>query len=179
MLVCASVACEGESEPPPASSSLVELEAWERVEAVDEDVFGAERPEGLVCDEVLGIGSETVDGERVLEISTELCNYATVRQPSLRALKAGDTVTIQVLHEDLTAPAPTEAHLALAIDGAVAWEHQVPVPAAGALVEGQISIDADVPAGTELQFHVHNHGNNTYDLLAIEVAEAAAERSAP
>jgi len=174
-------ACDGDPEPAPVptSPSLVELEAWERVDAVDEDAFGAERPADLVCDEVLGIGTETFGGEAVLELSTDFCNYATLRQPSLRALAAGDTVAIRVWHYDLTAPAPAQAHLALAIDGEVAWEHFVPTPAVGAFVDGEIAIDRDLPEGTELQFHVHNHGDNSYALLSIEVVTPEAEGSAP
>lgn len=170
-LVWAPLACEDEPPPadPPASPSLVELEAWERVAAVDEDVFGAERPADLVCDEILGIGTETFGSELVLEINTDFCNYATVRQPSTQALAPGDVVAIRVWHYELTTPAPAQAHLALAIDGEVAWEEHVPSPAEEAFVEGQLTIDRELPAGTELQFHVHNHGANTYDLVSLEV----------
>lgn len=180
-LLFAPLACEDDPPPPapPASPELVELEAWERVEAVDEDVFGAERPADLVCDEVLGIGTEVFGSEPVLEINTDFCNYATVGQPSTQALAAGDTVVIRVWHYELTTPAPAQAHLALAIDGEVAWEEHVPSPAEEAFVEGQITIDRELPAGTELQFHVHNHGANTYDLVALEVVRGGAERSAP
>jgi hypothetical protein len=180
LLALALGACEGDPSPPPAVpavASLVEREAWERVDAVGEDVFGAERPEGLVCDEVLGIGAEMFGGaELVLEIDTDFCDYATVAQPSLHALAPGDAVTIQVWHYELTTPAPAQAHLALAIDGEVAWEVHVDSPTAAALVEGEIAIDRDVPAGVELQFHVHNHGANSYDLLSLEVVRGDAPR---
>lgn len=182
VLAIGSLACDGTTAPPPdepASPSLVERSAWERVDDVAQDVFGAERPEGLVCDEVLGIGTEVFGSEEVLEINTDFCDYATVRQPSLQALMAGDTVAIRAWHYELTTPAPAQAHLALAIDGEIAWEVHVPSPAEGAFVEGEIAIDRDVPAGAELQFHVHNHGANSYDLLSIEVVRQDADRSAP
>lgn len=180
-LAVGALACEDVPTPPPevpASASLVELDAWDRVASVDEDVFGAERPEGLVCDEVLGIGSELFSNGEVLEINTGFCDYATVRQPSQQALAPGDSVSIQVWHYALTTPAPAQAHLALAIDGEVAWEEHVASPAEGAVVEGEIAIDRSVPVGTDLQFHVHNHGDNTYALLALEIVRDA-ERSAP
>jgi hypothetical protein len=178
-LLFAPLACEGDPPPAePAGPSLVELDAWERVAEVDEDVFGAERPADLVCDVVLGIGTETFGGDVVLEINTDSCNYATVRQPSTQALVAGDAVAIRVWHYALTTPAPAQAHLALAIDGRVAWEQYVPTPAAEGFVEGQVAIDRDLPAGTALQFHVHNHGANTYDLVSLEVVRADAGRSA-
>lgn len=181
-LASGGLACTDDPAPgpePPASPSLVERERWEWVEAIDEDAFGAERPEGLVCDPVLGIGSELFGGaELVLEIKTDLCNYATVRQASSQALRPGDRLAIRVWHYTLTEPAPAQAHLALAIDDEVVWEEWVPSPADANLVEGEIAIDHDVPAGADLQFHVHNHGANSYDLVAIEVVRSDAERRA-
>jgi hypothetical protein len=174
-LLLGVAACEDDPPPPgPGTGSLVELEAWERVEDASEDVFGAERPGGLVCDPVLGIGTEVFGADEVLELSTDYCNYATVRQPSLRAIAAGDTVAIRFWHYELTHPAPAEAHLALAIEGEVAWEEHIPTPAAAAFVEGEIAIDRALPAGTELQLHVHNHGANTYALLSLEVVPREA-----
>lgn len=180
-LAIGALACNDDSTSapePPASPSLVERELWEWVEDADEDAFGAERPQGLVCDPVLGIGSELFGGaELVLEINTDFCNYATVRQPSTQALEAGDSVSIRVWHYELTAAAPAQAHLALAIEGEVVWEEQVPSPAGANVVVGEVAIDRDVPTGTELQFHVHNHGANSYDLLALEVVRDAERRA--
>lgn len=176
--------CDGDPDPPPpAPTELVQVDAWDRVADPTEDVFGAERPADEVCDEVLGILVESLGGTPVLEIDTDSCNYATVSQPSLLALQPGDTVAIEVWHYDLTAADPGQAHLALAIDGEVAWEEYVPVPSAAALIEAEIAIDREVPAGAALQFHVHNHGANTYDLAVLELVPddptTGAPRSAP
>ena len=173
-------ACEDEPDPPaePSRVSLVERERWEWVEDAAADVFGAERPAGHVCDPVLGIGEEMLGSDQVLEIKTAFCDYATVRQPSLVALAAGDVVAIRMFHWELTTPAPAQAHLALAIDGEVAWEAHVPSPAAGAIVEDEIEIEREVPAGAELQLHVHNHGANSYDLVFLELVPAEEPRSA-
>ena len=91
---------------------------------------------------------------------------------------AGDVVAIRMFHWELTTPAPAQAHLALAIDGEVAWEAHVPSPAAGAIVEDEIEIEREVPAGAELQLHVHNHGANSYDLVFLELVPAEEPRSA-
>lgn len=171
-LALAPTACESDPEPPapPAVESLVRREAWVRVADAAEDVFGAERPEGLVCDEVLGIRAEMFGGaELVLEIDTNFCDYATVRQPSLHALAPGDAVAIRLWHDALDTPAPAQAHLALALGGALAWETFVPSPTDPALVEAEIPIEHDLPAGAEIQLHVHNHGANTYDLVSLEI----------
>lgn len=173
-------ACEGDPPPPePTSPSLVTLEAWEHVEDAGEDVFGPERPAGHVCDPVLGIGTEVFGADEVLEISTDFCDYATVRQPSLRALAPGDRVAIRMWHYELTFPAPAQAHLALALEGEVVWEEHIASPAAPAFVDGELAIDRALPQGSEIQLHVHNHGANSYDLLSLEVVTDDAERSAP
>lgn len=178
-LALALLACEDEPGPPePTSASLVELERWEWVEDAAADVFGAERPEGLVCDPVLGIIIERLGEDEVLEIDTDFCDYATVRQPLLHALAPGDGVAIRIWHYPLSTPGPSQAHLALAIDGEVAWEEHVPSPSEAGFVEGEIAIDRDVPAGAELQLHVHNHGANTYDLVLLERVPGDDERSA-
>lgn len=174
VILLGPAACEDDPAPPdePARQSLVDRERWEWVEDVDADVFGGERPAGLVCDPVLGITQEMLDTELVLEIDTGFCDYATVRQPSLAAIAAGDVVELRLWHWELTTPAPAQAHLALAIAGTVEWETLVSSPAAAALVEAELEITRDVPAGAELQLHVHNHGANSYDLVSLEVVRS-------
>lgn len=171
LMLALGLGCEDDPPPQdePARQSLVERERWEWVEDPADDVFGGERPAGLVCDPVLGITQEMLDAELVLELDTGFCDYATVRQPSLVALAAGDAVAIRMWHWDLTTPAPAQAHLALAIAGTVVWEELVPSPAAAALLEAELEITRDVPVGAELQLHVHNHGANSYDLVSLEV----------
>lgn len=178
LVLALALACEDDPPPPdePARQSLVERERWAWVEDAADDVFGGERPAGLVCDPVLGITEELLDDERVLELDTGFCDYATVRQASLAALEVGDVVEIRMFHWDLTTPAPAQAHLALAIAGTVVWEELVPSPAAAALVEADIEVTRDVPVGAELQLHVHNHGANSYDLVSLEVVR---EEGAP
>lgn len=170
-LALAVTACEGDPEPPPADPVpvlLARVDGWVRVADASEDVFGAERPDGLTCDEEMGLILEDLGPDVVFEIKTDLCNYATVRQPSLQPLVAGDTVKIRAWHYDLDSADAAAAHIALAIDGEPMWETNVPIPSPGAIVEGEIVVDRALPAGTELQWHVHNHGPNSYDLVRIQ-----------
>lgn len=169
--------CEPAPAPTPTPTgpvALVSVDEWDRVAEPEDDVFGAERPADLVCDETLGIGFELLDDELALEINTDLCNYVTLRQPSLVALVPGDTVTLRLWHYPLVAPMPAEAHLALALDGEIVWEEQLSIPAEADFVDGEFIVERALPAGAELQFHVHNHGNNTYDLLGIEADPTGA-----
>ena len=154
-------------EPPPLPVALARVDAWVRVADPDADVFGAGRPEGVTCDDTMGYGLEFFGPDEVLEVKTDLCDWFTGAQPSLVALAPGDTVEIRVFHYELVAPMPSEGYVALAIGGTIAWEATVAIPGEHALLEDEIVIDRDVPAGTELQFHVHNHGINDWELFEV------------
>lgn len=154
-------------DPDPLPMDLADVEAWVRVVDPQADVFGAGRPEGLVCDDAMGYGVESFGPDLVFEVKTDLCDWFTGAQPTLVPLAPGDTVSIRVFHYDLVAPAPAEGYVALAIGGEIAWHAVSPIPGPMALHEGDIVIDRAVPAGTELQFHVRNHGINDWELLGI------------
>lgn len=158
--------CPDDPPPAPEPAPLAVAEGWERVSDPAGDVFAAMRPADAVCDDA---GYFVDPLTRSFEVQTELCDYLTVRQASLEALAPGDVVAIRAFHYELTAVTPSEGYLGLAIDGEVVWEEQVPIPAAAAGVAGEITIERALPAGTELQFHVHNHGLNSWELLSVMV----------
>lgn len=83
------------------------------------------------------------------------------------ALDPGDVVSIHAFHYELSAPSPAEGYMALAIDGEVVWEVTVAIPAAPGPLSGQVTIDRALPAGADLQLHVHNHGANTWELVSV------------
>lgn len=152
---------------------LVAVDAWVRVADVEADQFGDERPSGRYeCNEEEGLVVENVGPDPAFEIKTDLCNYATVGQPSLAPVEVGDEIKIRAWHWELEAEEPTEAHIAIAIGEHVIWEELVPVPRAASLLTAEIVADFEAPTGTEVQFHVHNHGVNSYDLISLEVLPA-------
>lgn len=169
-LVLALVAGPGCAEdPPPEDPSPVPLavgDAWVRVTDPATDAFASMRPAGTTCDEA-GVFLDPFT--RSLEINTDLCDYATVEQSTSRALAPGDVVTIQAFHYELTAPAPAEGYLGLAIDGVIVWEGTPPIPSPPGPIAGEVSLDRSFPAGAGLQWHVHNHGPNTWELLSMMV----------
>ena len=155
---------EDPSDPEPVE--LVRYDAWERVTEPSADAFADQRPADAVCDDA-GWFADPI--AQTLEIQTEVCDYVTLRQPTLAAIEPGDVVTVFAFHDLLTAPEPAQGYLALALDGEIEWEFAVPIPGDAASIEEQFTIDRSIPAGTELQFHVHNHGPNTWELLAVLV----------
>lgn len=147
----------------PGPHSLVEPSGW----SLDTDppaALAADRPESVQCD--VGWGLE--DG--VFEVDTELCNWGAFVQPSAVEIRQGDTVEIIILHDTLfSEDAGAVAHLALGLGDAVAWETAVMIPAPAGFLRPSIEADRDLPVGTPLHFHAHNHGYNNYRVVDIQV----------
>ena len=155
------------SEPEPVR--LVEFDGWVRVTDPSVDAFADQRPPDAVCDDA-GYYADPI--AQTLEVQTEVCDYVTLRQDTLAALEPGDVVTVFAFHDVLTAPEPAQGYLGIALDGQIEWELDVPIPGDAASIEQAFTIDRSLPAGTELQFHVHNHGPNTWELLAVMATPA-------
>ena len=153
---------------------LVAVDAWVRVADVEADQFGDERPEGRYeCNEEEGLVVENVGPDPAFEIKTDLCNYGTVGQPSLAPIVAGDEIKIRGWHWDLESEEPAEAHIAIAIGDQVVWEELIAIPSPASMLTADLVADRDAPQGTEVQFHVHNHGINSYDVISVEVLPQA------
>ncbi len=154
-------------EPAPAEpTALAVAEGWVRVTDPAVDVFAAERPPEAVCDDS-GYAVEPI--EQSFEVRTGVCDYLTVRQGALEPLAPGDVVEIRVAHEELVSPIASEGYVGLAIDGEIVWEGRTPIPGPAGVLKGEVTIERALPEGAELQFHVHNHGANSWALLSVMV----------
>jgi len=100
-------------------------------------------------------------------VETGYCNYITVAQPTLVDLEAGDELHITLWHNNLTAIEPYEAHVALLIDGTLLWETTTPVPNPAAVYDVTVPITMSAPVGSTVQYHLHNHGFNSWNLLYV------------
>ena len=145
---------------------LVDPWAWAAPQQAD-DLFASMRPPEVECDPLRGMGVQETAWSTHFEINTGWCNYATVAQTTLEALEPGDTVEVRVWHFELTG-GPAQAYLGVGLAGEVRFEQTIPIPSASAQVLGTIEITEPLPAGTPIQFHVHNHGVNSWELIAIE-----------
>jgi hypothetical protein len=153
----------------PGPLPLADNEAWVRVTDPTQDAFADQRPVDAVCDDA-GYFLDPIT--QTFEVQTEVCDYPTFRQPTLEPLAPGDVVTVFALHGVLTAPELAQGYLGLAFDGEIEWEHEVAIPSDAAVIEETFTIDRSIPVGTEMQFHVHNHGPNTWELSAVLVTPA-------
>jgi hypothetical protein len=106
----------------------------------------------------------------VLELSTDACEWPTVAQPIQHDLFAGDVLEAGALWGALYAEAPATATLGVALGDAVLWEHTVDIPGGSGDTPFTVVLDEDVPAGTPLVLHVHNHGLNSYRFVPPELS---------
>jgi hypothetical protein len=145
------------------SASLVDVNAWS-VQGAADDGFAGHRPDNIDCPDTTWYNE---DG--ALEVETGYCNYLSLAQPSLEALANGDELHLVLWHGDLAFRRPARAHVAITVDGNVIWEERVEIPTDANIFDKRIPVDFDAPAGSKVEFHLHNHGYNTWTLLQLGV----------
>jgi len=119
---------------------------------------------------------ECLDSFTVLSVYTRmpddrvnLCNWITLEQPSLRAIRAGDQVEVRARHSQLTAPFPGEARMTFVIGDEAALDYTTPIPSDSVFPSDTWTAPKDYPAGTPLLWHVDNHGSNEYMLIEVNI----------
>ena len=190
VLCLALLGCSGESPPGPAdarsdgvmaqdeggvdaaadvgadSTPLVEASLWEPL-GQGADPFG-DRP---AIDPVCPSGGVKVEdggtGDPLLEVDTGICEYVTLAQPSLARVRAGEEVEVVLWHLDLFAAEPAEAHVVIRLGEHTVWEERISVPARANFFSPRWMAPTEVPQGTPVLFHLHNHGVNNWKLLRI------------
>jgi len=156
--------------------SLIDHAAWVTL-AAEDDPVSEHRPAEIDC----GVGGwylEDTGAVPKLEVDTNQCNYLALSQPSLRAITAGDTLQVSFYHFDLVAPEPAEGHLQLRVDGNVVWDYLIPIPTdeennktPAAFIDETVVVEFDAPAGAEVYLHLHNHGQNTWNVVDLALVE--------
>jgi hypothetical protein len=159
------------STPAPAAwgepRPLVHADAWAMADAAD-DPLAHERPAVVDCP-VAAWGPEAAG----LEVQTGVCSYFFATQPSLAAIEIGDAIDVVAFHEALDAAEPAEGHLAVLVGDAVVWEARVAIPSDADVLEARVVAERAWPAGTPVGVHLHNHGYNSWTMVAVELAPAS------
>lgn len=137
---------------------------WTPVSGADDDPFVDRRPDAIEC----GLSGWLIEPEGT-EVDTGRCNYITLRQPTRLEIRRGDTLRIVFFHFDLTSADPAEGYAAVSVGEDPVWSYTTPVPSPAGFFEDEVTVDARVPSGTPLYFHVDNHGQNTWVLAAVEL----------
>ena len=169
VLVACGPRAWGEPEP------IVTAEGWRPFEG--DDPFG-EPPAGAWCDS-LGWGPESFGGEPSLDVKTGACDWLTVRQPTSAEVLRTDRLFFRLWHDLLVAPGDGAlSRVGLAMGDRILFVEEIPIPAQSGIVLADLDLGQLVPAGTELLFHVDNHGANSYHLLEISRRPAVPPKDA-
>jgi hypothetical protein len=140
---------------------IIDHALWEMLDAVA-DPLADHRPPTVGC----GPAGWYLEDDK-LEIDTNNCNYLALRQPSLVAIEVGQPLGLGFYHFDLVAPALASAHLAILVEGQLLWETTVAIPGDAHVYTEMFESPLSAPAGSEVVFHLHNHGQNTWALQAL------------
>ena len=146
-----------------SSASLVDVDSW-AAQSAGEDSLANHRPAALECP-----SNSWYNEDGALEVETGYCNYLSVGQPSKAEIKSGDTVHLVLWHGDLAFEEPAVAHVAVSIDGKVIWQEEVKIPAEAEIYDVRIPVNFDAPEGSVVEYHLHNHGYNSWTLLELEI----------
>ncbi|MCB9643804.1 MAG: hypothetical protein H6728_12085 [Myxococcales bacterium] len=105
-----------------------------------------------------------------LELDTEICNFITLEQPMLASIKKGDTLKLGLWHVQLYSDNDTEAVVTMYGGDTEIWTKTIAIPARANYYEPSFAATADIPKGSKLSFHLHNHGLNSWYLLYLVVS---------
>jgi len=142
---------------------LIEVNDW-AMQSAAEDRFSGHRPADVNCPD-----NSWYNEDGALEVETGFCNYLSLAQPSKAALARGDTLHLVLWHGALAFENPAQAHVAITVDGHTVWEENVKIPTDADIYDVRLPIDFDAPVGSQVEYHLHNHGYNAWTLLQLEV----------
>lgn len=150
------------TEPEAAEAALVKLDEVFLLDPQD-DSFPEHRPANDSCKKAIPLIEPTS-----LEFNTEDCDYFVVGLPIIQNIQDDASLKILFWHSALASAEPSEAHIALSIEGLLLWEVKPPIPSSSAVYQPTIS-GFTAAAGDILVIHLHNHGQNSYDFGGISV----------
>ncbi len=158
-----SVEIEVDDSSTVESQQLIDANDWVMQSAAD-DRLSAHRPAEVNCPD-----NSWYNEDGALEVQTGYCNYLTLAQPAKIALAKGDSLHLVLWHGNLAFAQPAQAHAAITVDGHTVWEENVKIPTDANIYDVRVPIDFDAPVGSKVEYHLHNHGYNTWTLLQLEV----------
>jgi hypothetical protein len=145
-------------------ATLVSQAAWQRM-GPELDPF-VDRPKVVRCDDQAA-AFEPLQDEASYGVDTGNCNYVTAYQRSLTDVRAGERLIVRLWHFALSAPEPTQAHVAVMLDGEPLLDENIPIPSPAGLVAREVVASDSVAQDAPVFFHLHNHGENSWALLEI------------
>jgi len=143
---------------------LIDNLGWRRYDAAA-DPLPSHQPAVLSC-----AASATFLEYGSFEVDTTRCNYLFAEHPAQLAIAAGTQIKMELLHYDLSASEPAQAHVALLFGDALQWETTIPIPRAGDVIKANFQATRALALGEPIRLHLHNHGGNAYLIVAMQAA---------
>jgi hypothetical protein len=169
MLLSAALAlgCSEAAAPSaaPQYEALVELDAWHRVMRKDDPFVAASD----AADDFVLSGFRLEPDQHWLEVDTGACNWVTLSANARYPVEVGQMLRLRVSHYDLDAAAPTTAQLRVGFGDCDVWSKSIPIPSSANVEQEELASPCALSRGAAALFHVHNHGQNTYQLQALEI----------
>lgn len=153
---------------PLEKRDLVDNSVWQLVPA-DEDPFGDLRVAPADCNP-LGITVEA----GVLEIQTDVCSFATVKQTALARSRNGHRLDILAYHSALFSEPEATGYIAVQIGETLVWEQTVAIPGDADVYANTFDMYPEIDEETSIFFHVHNHGANSWKLAHVRLVPELA-----
>jgi hypothetical protein len=157
------------SEPGAPSESLlshqplVSIDDWSGV-ARDQDEFITEPDAVPSC-----VGAGFFVEDSWLEIDTTVCSWVTIEGAARFAVEEGQELRLVVSHFDLVALEPSQGELRLRLGDCDAWQKSVAIPQPAAVDTEAFASPCSLEAGRAVRFHLHNHGQNNWQLQSLTI----------
>jgi hypothetical protein len=156
------LACNSPSTDSAQITAWFDMEQWRQMSA--EEDFSDHRPAEVNCP----VTAFQIELDQ-LEIQTDSCNYAALLWDTNVTIPAHTILESLVLHTGLWALEDTEAHVALYINGELFWEEYPPIPSDTAFFFYDQEWNTEIPAGSTVHLHLHNHGANNWKFGYFQV----------
>ena len=165
LIALAGPACSDNVAPRTGRISVVTYDKWQVVPRAG-DPWAVRLTADDTCSEA------AIDTKRqALEIDTDYCPWVTVRQPLQTEIRQGETVRFIFMHTYLFSEPPARAVAELRIGGERYWQMDVAMPQHEAVHKPTWKAAREVAAGTLVEFHVHNHGDNSYAFIDLTTGD--------
>lgn len=161
--------CGDHDHPPTPEAettlqSLVGVQDWASIAREVDPFVGDDSPPEC---EVPGVRVE--EEQSWLELDTTECGFITVAAGARFGVDEGQELTLNVSHFDLDAAEPARAELRLRFEDCDVWEKSIVIPSDANVYNERFASPCAIAQGGRAFFHLHNHGQNTYQLRDISV----------
>jgi hypothetical protein len=157
---------------------LIDQGHW-RAYPADQDPLGDHQPSIVDCGPAGYYVEPDLFVDPLLEIDTTYCNYTLLEHPASHAVAAGDTVRFELRHYDLVAPEPARAHIAWVFQDALEWETLLPIPSSAKAEHFEWMARHALAEGDPIRLHLHNHGQNTWQIVKLEAVVSGDDTTLP